>query len=235
MIVTDAVSFGKAIRARRKKLATLSAEDAVALIAALGDVPADPLRLSVLLALTCGLRLGEVCALRYEDIDFRAHTLAVSRALKYTPGEGTFIAPPKTAAGDRVITLPPTLLRALQESQLSDKIDEDYYRDIWQGEPDGHYILHDSLGRRLHHDTPSKWFRRFADEQGFPGVRFHDLRHAHASFLVAAGIDVAAIAARMGHGDASITLRTYAHALAPRDQAAAATLDTLLQPSPDKP
>ena len=65
----------------------------------------------------------------------------------------------------------------------------------------------------MHHDTPSKWFRRFADAHGFQGVRFHDLRHTHATILLANNIGVVAVAHRMGHDDPSVTLRTYAHAL----------------------
>ena len=59
------------------------------------------------------------------------------------------------------------------------------------------------------------------------GVRYHDLRHTHATLLLANGIDVVAVASRMGHGDPMVTLRTYAHVLARRDRDAAHVLDGL--------
>lgn len=83
-------------------------------------------------------------------------------------------------------------------------------------------------GAQLHHDTPSKWFRRFADAHGFEGVRFHDLRHTHATILLANNIDAVAVATRMGHADASVTLRIYAHALRRRDEDAAKAAQGLL-------
>ena len=71
------------------------------------------------------------------------------------------------------------------------------------------------------------WFRKFADAHGFRGVRFHDLRHTHASILLANNIDVVAVARRLGHEDPSVTLRICAHALARRDVEAAQALDRL--------
>ena len=89
-------------------------------------------------------------------------------------------------------------------------------------------IVHAWNGAQLHHDTPSKWFRRFADAHGFEGVRFHDLRHTHATILLANNIDAVAVATRMGHADASVTLRIYAHALRRRDEDAAQAAQDLL-------
>lgn len=219
---------------RAKKLRALTREDAVELIRRLDDAPTPGCRLAVLLALLCGLRLGEVCALQYDDVDWDRGTISVSKALKYTPDGGTFVAGPKSAAGDRTVTLPPSMLRILRDAMWDDVAEATDWPELWQGD---RWIVHGKHGRRLHHDTPSKWFRDFADAHGYEGVRFHDLRHAHASILVADGIDVAAIASRMGHGDPGITLRTYTHAMPARDQAAAQTLDALLadpqaQPQP---
>ena len=84
-------------------------------------------------------------------------------------------------------------------------------------------------GSPVHHDTPSKWFRKFADENGFEGVRFHDLRHTHATLLFANNIDAVAVASRLGHEDASTTLRIYAHAIRRRDQESAAAMQRLIE------
>ena len=209
----------------RKKISTLTEEEAVALLRLVITEAAQPLRLAVMLALLCSLRLGEVCALRYADLDEKAGTVTVSRALKYTPQEGSWIAETKTAAGDRVITLPASMIKILQDAWEADYCEQMDDPEKWTG--DG-WIVHSRHGARVNKDTPSKWFRSFADAHGFRGVTFHDLRHAHASLLVASGTDVAAIAARMGHSDPSITLSVYTHALPQRDREAAATMDQLL-------
>ena len=95
-------------------------------------------------------------------------------------------------------------------------------------------IIHNRFGQPLNKDTPSKWFRRWADAQGYPQITFHDLRHAHASILVANNVDIAAIASRMGHSDATVTLSTYTHPFEIHDRLAADVLDKLLQPDPQK-
>ena len=227
-------------RKKRTRRAALSEDDAIQIIRLLEDLPEKDrcFRLAVLLALLCGLRLGEVAALRYTDINWRAGTIDISRAVKYTSATGTYTADPKTDAAIRTITLPPSMLALLKDSADQDAIDEidcciedekahrsrRYYR--------SGLIVHNRFGGPVNKDTPSKWFRRFADERGYPGITYHDLRHAHASILVAHNVDVAAIASRMGHSDASVTLNTYTHPFAARDQAAAAVLDQLLSPDP---
>ena len=80
----------------------------------------------------------------------------------------------------------------------------------------------------MNKDTPSKWFRKFADAHGYQGLTFHGLRHVHASVLLQHRVDLQSVSSRMGHSDPSVTLRAYADAMPARDQEAAATMDQLL-------
>ena len=220
---------------RKHRPPILSREDAVHLLELIRTDAPQPLRLAVLLAMLCGLRLGEVCALTWFDVDFKAGTLNISRALKYTPETGAFLAAPKTEAGTRVVTLPASMVDILREAMWDDVAEEADDPEAWRGD-NRRWIVHSRHGAPVCKDTPSKWFRAFADAHGYTGITFHDLRHAHASLLVASQIDVAAIAARMGHSDPSITLSVYTHALPQRDRAAAEALDHLLTaaaPDPD--
>lgn len=227
-------------RQKKNKKRRLSEEDAVYIIQALNELPPDQqqYRLAVLLALLCGLRLGEVCALRYTDISWTQQTITIGRALKYTPDTGAFIAAPKTDAALRTIALPASMVDLLREARDQDLIlqidlgaeDEQAHRAYRYH--DAGLIVHSRYGLPLAKDTPSKWFRRFADALGYPSTTFHDLRHAHASILVSHSIDIAAIASRMGHSDATVTLSTYTHPMAARDRLAADILDKLLQPDP---
>lgn len=223
-------------RQHKRKITMLSESETMFLIRAL-DGEQLPLRLAVLLALSCGLRLGETSALRYRDIDWDRKTLTVNKALKYTPEQGSFIAAPKTDAGDRVLTLPDSLCRFLRDAMWEDVYEEQDNPEKWKGN-NQQWIVHGRHGARVNKDTPSKWFRAFADAHGFEHITFHDLRHAHASLLVARGVDIAAVSARMGHSDPSITLSVYTHALPNRDQGAAAAMDQILEkvlPAPAPP
>lgn len=212
---------------KKHRASTLSESETLFLIRSLSDAP-QGLRRSVLLALCCGLRLGEVTALTWFDVNWEKNTLRIDKALKYTPAEGSFLAAPKTEAGDRVIQLPASLTQILRDACWEDVAAEAEDPDKWKGE-NKRWIIHDRTGRRVNKDTPSRWFRTFADKHGFQGITFHDLRHAHASLLVAKGVDIAAISARLGHSDPSITLSVYTHALPARDQAAAAAMDAILE------
>lgn len=232
-------------RPRQKKnhKRMLAEEDALQLIRALNDLPQEDrcYRIAVLLALLCGLRLGEVSALRYTDLNWQKQTISIGRSLKYTTETGSFEADPKTDSAIRTITLPASMIALLKSSW------EDDYCDWLDcsieaenlGRPSRYHnlnlIVHGPLGRQMYKDTPSKWFRRFADSLGYTSITFHDLRHAHASILVAHNVDIAAVASRMGHSDATVTLKTYTHPFTAHDQIAANVLDKLMNPDPPAP
>ena len=220
---------------KKKRVKFLTEEQALELLRCLRDEPNMCYRAALLLALLCGLRLGEVGELKLSDIDWKKGTIDISRALKYTALRGGFVDDPKTEAGQRIITLPVGMMVVLEETKKYQEECRQLVPHLWKGQG---WIVHGWDGRQLHHDTPSKWFRRFADAHGFYGVTFHHLRHTHATLLLANNIDVVAVAYRMGHSDPAVTLRVYAHALARRDVDAAHTFDRLfadvdLPPAPD--
>ena len=210
---------------RKKKKTTLPEAEVIALLQLIITEAEAPLKLAVLLAMLCSLRLGEVGALKYSDIDWDAGTITVDRSLKYTPADGAFISEPKTDAGDRVITLPPSMVRILRDAMWDDVMEAQDLPEKWKG---AFWIVHSRHGARVNKDTPSKWFRKFADDHGFQGLTFHGLRHVHASMLLQHQVDLQSVSVRMGHSDPSVTLRAYADAMPARDQEAAATMDHLL-------
>ncbi len=204
--------------AKKTRATFLTEERAVELLRCLRDEDNMCYRAAILLALLCGLRLGEVGALRLSDVDWDNGTIDITRALKYTPKTGNYEGDPKSEAGERLITLPAGMMAVLHETREYQQEAAALVGDVWVGEG---WIVHAWNGARLHHDTPSKWFRKFADAHGFEGLKFHSLRHTHATILLANNIDAVAVASRLGHEDATVTLQTYAHALRRRDEDAA--------------
>jgi integrase len=167
-----------------------------------------------LLALTCGLRRGEITALRWASIDLDNATLTVIESTEQTVN-GTRLKRPKSGRG-RVIDLPKMAVtelskhRARQEVEL-EKIGERLTPDTFvycreDGEP--------IQPRSLTH----VWEIFVADRK--PRVRFHDLRHAHASHLLASGVHPKVAQERLGHSSVAITMDIYSHVL-PGVQAAA--------------
>lgn len=225
----------KVTRPRVRKYAAhfLTEEQAVELLRCLPDEPNMCYRAALLLALLCGLRLGEVTGLKLSDVDWVNGTIDISRSRKYTSEMGSFNAAPKSETSRRIITLPAEVMTVLQDARDYQARCRELIPDLWQG--DG-WIIHKWDGRQEDVAAPSRWFRKFADAHGFQGVRFHDLRHTHATLLLANGIDVVAVASRLGHESPNLTLSTYGHALARRDRDAANVLDRIFEdvelPSP---
>jgi integrase len=98
-------------------------------------------------------------------------------------------------------------------------------------DPDGFVFTGEADGSRpLHPDTITATFRRICDRAGLSGVRLHDLRHLHATQLLAAGVPVRTVSGRLGHANAATTLNVYAHFLAASDRDAAEVMAGLLRP-----
>lgn len=218
-------------KARKRRLVALDDDQAIDLLRKLSGEESLSYRCAVLLALTCGLRLGEVCGLYWTDVNFKDFTVNITRALHYVPGKGNYMDTPKSAAGERLISLPAGMMTLLHETLAYQQELATLLGDSWHG--DGRIVCGWD-GSPVHHDTPSKWFRKFADRNGFQGVRFQDLRHAHASILLANNMDAVAVAARLGHESPDTTFRFYAHAIRRRDQESAAAFQRILDRVPEK-
>jgi integrase len=173
-----------------------------------------------------GLRRGEACALRWTDVDFDSRTLVIRRALVIVKGQSTVVKGTKTRS-IRKIALDSTTLDALEEqhafmqSRAGVKgvaLNPDAY--LFSKAPDG--------TRPWYPDHVSHNFIALRDRLGFHGVRLHDLRHAHATQLLAAGVPVRTVSGRLGHASAATTLAVYAHFLASSDRDAADVIGELL-------
>lgn len=210
---------------KKPKPGYLTEDQAIDFLRKISQEDRREVRAAFLLALLCGLRLGEVGALRLTDIDWEKRTIDIARASKYTPKRGSFEGAPKSEAGARLITLPDGIMPVLEEIKDYQETTAAQIGDRWHGYG---VIVSDWDGSPFHHDTPSKWFRDFADANGFDGVTFQQLRHTHATLLLANNIDVVSVANRLGHGDAKVTLQVYAHALRKRDEDAANAMQRII-------
>lgn len=213
-------------KVRKKPLKVLDDDQAVQLLRCLSLEESLPFRCSVLLALLCGLRLGEVDALRLQDVNWADCSIDITRALKQTPETGAFYGDPKSVEGIRVVDLPPGMMALLEETRQYHLDAQRQLGDRWE---ENGLIVCAWDGKPLHKDTPSKQWRKFADKNGFKGVRFHDLRHSHATILFANNLDAVAVASRLGHASADTTLKIYAHAVRKRDRESAEAMQALIE------
>jgi len=189
-------------------------------------------RIIALAALT-GARRGELCGLKVSDCDLINGIITIRRSVKWSSHNGVEIGPTKTHA-ERIVALDAIGIEVLRR-QIDSLIEIASTTGLEL--PKDHWLFPGpDLVSPLNPDRITGAFRRIAVAIGKPEFHFHSLRHFSATEMIAAGVDVRTVAARLGHADASVTLRVYAHALPERDRAAAELLGskiTLSLPSPE--
>lgn len=214
----------EAPQARRAEMRTLSPEETRGLLEAAkaeDTAHAD----AIVLAIHTGLRLGELLGLRWDDVDLEKGALTVRRALQYVPGESLAFRDTKTAKARRTLPLGPTALEALRQlrrRQLEERLA------VGPGYCDSGVVFADALGRPLPPYRVSQRFPALVKRLGLAPLRFHDLRHTHASLLLARGVHPKIVSERLGHASIAITLDTYSHVLPNLQEEAARDLDTWL-------
>lgn len=159
-------------------------------------------------AVLAGMRRGELCGLRWSDVDLAARRLMVRVQLVQvgkTLVEGTI----KTDAGqDRTVALSDRAVAALVTWQLRQAEERDKWGEAYQ---DSGRVFTYEDGRQLRPGYVSKLFELKVKELALPPMRFHDLRHLHASLMLASGQDLAIVSKSMGHSNSQITRDLYAH------------------------
>lgn len=184
-----------------------------------GDARLASFALAACIALATGMRRGEIFALEWSCCNFKTLRINISRAVK---GDGS-VGAPKSMAGIRSVAIGDRLvclmqeMRAWRESTVSP-----------ESCSDDRYVICEGCGHRANANVFEHWWRAWSDENGWEGLRFHDLRHTHATLLISGGTDVKTVQMRLGHSSADITMSCYAHAIPLSDTNAAASIDSSL-------
>jgi integrase len=174
------------------------------------------------------MRRGEILALRWGNVDLDRGTVSVVESLEQTRARGLRFKSPKSGKG-RSITLPHFAIDELRrrkreqaEALLALGIRQDA-RTLVCATQDGSPRSPESFTTR---------YMEYVSKAGVPRVRFHDLRHSHATQLLAAGVHPKIVQERLGHSSISMTLDIYSHVTATMQADAAARLDAAYGPRP---
>lgn len=161
-----------------------------------------PEQAGILIAINSGIRIGELCALRWKDVDLDNGMIHINKTMQRictysNRGSETeiYIMEPKTSSAVRVIPLPSNLIHFLK---------------CKKGAPEEYVVP----GKRVDYCEPRTLqyrFERFLKENGFKNFHFHALRHCFASRCVELGFDAKSLCEIMGHSDIRITLQLYVH------------------------
>ncbi|HVB59951.1 MAG TPA: site-specific integrase [Ktedonobacteraceae bacterium] len=176
------------------------------------------------LALTTGMRRGELLALRWSDVDFEQATVFVHRTVTRAAGYGLVENEPKTKASRRRIMLSAIAVEALKTHREEQGHVKTTAGERWQEKG---VIFCDTKGNFLGPDKLAGEFNRLLQQAGLPHMRFHDLRHSAATISLVAGVHPKVVQERLGHSSISMTLDTYSHVLPSMQQDAARKIDDL--------
>lgn len=208
-------------KVERRKVATLSAEQAAKL---LGSLAHSRIYWPTLIALATGMRRGEIAALRWQSVDFDRGTLQVVETVEQTKTSLRF-KPPKNGK-TRAITLPAFAVAELRRWKR-EQAEELLRLGIRQS---GSTLVCGRADGEVHSPLALTYeFARFVRQlKDLPQVRFHDLRHSHATQLLETGIHPKIAQERLGHSSISVTLDLYSHVVESMQDEAASRVDAAL-------
>lgn len=178
------------------------------------------IELMIKLALTLGLRRGELLALKWSHIDFNKQIVKINENMVYVGKDvakaGYIIKSPKSESGNREITITEKLTELLQK----------YYKIfISTGKTDG-FVICQPNGEPYTPNALTRKFDRFLKANNLKKIRLHDLRHTNATLMLKHGISAREAQSRLGHADVSVTLGTYSHILSSMEKSTANTIES---------
>ena len=195
-------------RAPRPVVTPLTLEQVGEFLKAAAKTPLYSLYLTSILT---GLRRGELLALQWDDIDLEGKTITVRRTLT-RGGSNPIFSPTKTRSGHRVVEISDALVSVLKDHRRQQKEHRLALGPIWQ---ENNLIWPNERGQAMTPSVLHRHFKKLLEAAKLPkSTRFHDLRHTHASLLLASGTtSLKLIQERLGHSSITITADTYSHLL----------------------
>ena len=163
-----------------------------------------------------GLRRGEICGLKWQDINFEENKLQVKRSVSVKKGGGVSIGETKTETGVRSILMPPSVADVLQNRKQR-AITEWVFPNFMHPE------------QPISPATAYRKLKIILKHAGLPLIRFHDLRHTFATHATHGGVDPKTLAGILGHTNASFTLDTYTHVTSDMQKAASNIVGNIMQ------
>jgi integrase len=175
------------------------------------------------------MRKGELLGLKWTDRDWAKGLIRVQRQVQRVTGQGMVFMPPKTNAGRRSIALGHETLRILREHKTKQQLDRDVAGNNWQ---DYDLIFPSSVGTPQSPSNLLKAFKSILKQANLPTIRFHDLRHTAASFMLNQGVPGFVVSKILGHSKPSTTMDIYGHLIPVMHEGVGNLMDDLLTPIP---
>ena len=184
-------------------------------------------KVAIILTIFTGVRLGELMGLEWQDIDFKTEIVSINRSSQYLADKGVFTKTPKAESSIREVAIPDFVVSLLEQYKLWYDEQKSFYGELWT---DSNRLFIQADGKPMHLSTISKWFVKYVAQIGLSVINFHGLRHTTATLLISQNIDVAVVAARLGHAQITTTFNFYVHPIISHNRNAGNVLENLLLP-----
>ena len=161
----------------------------------------------ILVSLTTGLRRGELCALKWSDVDLENGQLTVRASLSQTRTRGIFLKAPKTGRV-RVVPLSKPAIDAFRAQRAMQNKERLRAGAFWETTD---AVFADPLGRHTKPQAMTRAYEHIAEKAGISSLRLHDCRHTAATEMLVGGVDVVTAAGVLGHASPTVTLQVYGH------------------------
>lgn len=193
-------------RSARAAMKTWTAEQVGLFLASVADDRLYPMY--VLMACT-GVRRGEVCGLRWRDVDLGAGTLAVVNNLVLV-GNRAVDGTPKSKSSRRRVSVPPQVVNLLRQWRAAQDAERQAAQDAWVGDD---YAFSWQDGSPIRPDYLTSEFRKAVRAAKLPAIRLHDLRHSFATISLGLGVHPKVVADQLGHASIDVTMDVYSHVM----------------------
>src|SRR5699024_8891426 len=227
IIKTNPLNKMKPITLVNKKGTVYSDEEIKTFLQLLNIEENHQMSLLLKLAVTTGMRKGEILGLEWKHIDFLNSTIAIKQSLSYTKQVGYHLREPKTNTSIRTISISSLLNRELYKHYKNKLSDKEKAKELWHNDF-CFYVFSNDFGKPLYPTYPDRYYKRFCKRNKFKKIRFHDLRHTHVNYLMNQGATLNDVSKRLGHSSISVTVDIYGHLDRSRDQKIASYFDQLL-------
>jgi integrase len=177
-------------------------------------------------AIVTGMRLGELLALRWSEINLTRGILQVRHTVNLIKGFGITESEPKTESSKRSIILPPFVIDALVQHRASQNEARIKAGAKWQ---ELGLVFPNTQGGYFRRPKLHTMYKKLLKEAGLPDIRFHDLRHSAATIFLSMGIHPKIVQEVLGHSDITLTLSVYSHVLPSMQQEAMNRMDALFR------
>jgi integrase len=208
-------------RVERFEIKPFTSEEARAFLDAARQ---DDLEALFKLALSTGLRQGELLGLKWDDLDLEKAELRVNQALQRYDG-ALHLVPPKTPRSRRSVPIPALAVEALRQLRYAQRDAHLRAGSLWH---ETGLVFTTRWGTPIEPRNATRSFKQLLARAGLRPMRFHDLRHSFATLLLIQGVSARVVMEILGHSQINVTMNTYSHVLPALQRDAASRLDELL-------